>query len=207
MARYSIMPQKTSVQVSMVFAMRRLWLWLLASCMALPAFADEANEWLRVHNEYRAIHGVAPLSWSKGLAAEAQVYAETCPKGHSKTTHGENLAMSSGHLTPAHVVRLWYEEVSLYNYKDPQFSPKTGHFTQVVWQGSQELGCGLTTSCPGRMSHIWVCHYDPPGNVQGAFDGNVLPAEDPVPLPAVSNPAAARPASKRPEQKVPSFLD
>lgn len=180
---------------------------ILLSLVALPALASEAEEWLSVHNQYRALHQVVPLRWSQSLADEASAYARTCPKGHSKTSHGENLAMSSGFLSPTQVVRLWYEEVSLYDHAKPVFSPKTGHFTQVVWQGTQELGCGKVTDCPGRMSHIWVCHYDPPGNVQGVFDGNVLPSTG-APPPPPPGKAQPRPqASKRPQQKMPSFLD
>lgn len=179
----------------------------LAFMPTSPLLANEADEWLKVHNQYRALHQVAPLRWSDALAAEALAYARTCPKGHSKTANGENLAMSSGPLTPTQVVKLWYEEVSLYDYSKPTFSPRTGHFTQVVWQGSQELGCGLVTDCKGRMSHIWVCHYNPPGNVQGVFDGNVLPAEGGMPQATAEAAAPQKPASKRPEQKTPSFLD
>lgn len=177
--------------------------------------ADEAAEWLARHNEYRALHGAAPLRWSETLAAGAKAYAKTCPTGHSKTTYGENLAMSSASLTPGRVMQLWYDEVSLFDYANPQFSPKTGHFTQIIWQGSQELGCGTATSCPGRMSHIWVCHYNPPGNVQGTFADNLRPASGALAGPGSISDVGAAPApptlkaEKRPAaiQKAPSFLD
>ena len=39
-----------------------------------------------------------------------------------------------------------------------------GHYTQVVWERSRRLGCGVAT-CGG--SSVWVCNYDPPGNVLG----------------------------------------
>jgi hypothetical protein len=50
---------------------------------------------------------------------------------------------------------------------------ETGHFTQVVWRQTTQLGCGVST-CRGM--DIWVCEYDPPGNVQGHYRQNVLPA-------------------------------
>ena len=54
-----------------------------------------------------------------------------------------------------------------------------GHFTQVVWAGTENLGCAVST-CPeggpdpGRK--IYVCNYDPPGNWRGEFEANVFPA-------------------------------
>lgn len=38
-----------------------------------------------------------------------------------------------------------------------------GHYTQVVWRDSERLGCGVG-DCTGG-GEIWVCNYDPPGNV------------------------------------------
>jgi pathogenesis-related protein 1 len=38
----------------------------------------------------------------------------------------------------------------------------------VVWRGSNEIGCGVS-SCPlfGTTGLLWVCNYDPPGNIIG----------------------------------------
>ena len=36
-----------------------------------------------------------------------------------------------------------------------------GHFTQLVWKGSTQIGCGVA-SCGGQ--NFWVCRYSPPGN-------------------------------------------
>ena len=57
-----------------------------------------------------------------------------------------------------------------YNYRKPGFSMGTGHFTQVGWKGSTKLGCG-SAKCKGMT--IWVCTYDPPGNMRGDFPDNV----------------------------------
>jgi pathogenesis-related protein 1 len=39
-----------------------------------------------------------------------------------------------------------------------------GHYTQVVWRNTKEIGCGKA-ECGDRA--IVVCNYDPPGNVMG----------------------------------------
>ena len=42
-----------------------------------------------------------------------------------------------------------------------------GHYTQVVWAASLELGCGLS-SCPGlAYGSTIVCNYGPGGNDGG----------------------------------------
>ena len=50
-----------------------------------------------------------------------------------------------------------------------------GHFTQVVWKSSKELGVGKATSRSGRI--YVVANYYPPGNYQGQFAQNVLPPQ------------------------------
>ena len=52
------------------------------------------------------------------------------------------------------------------------FSMKTGHFTQVVWRGTTAVGCGRS-QCNGL--DVWICQYDPPGNVEGQYRDNVRP--------------------------------
>jgi len=43
-----------------------------------------------------------------------------------------------------------------------------GHYTQVVWRGSTELGCGVATCKNGALTEdIWICNYAPAGNFIG----------------------------------------
>ncbi|KAI8469403.1 MAG: CAP domain-containing protein [Monoraphidium minutum] len=46
------------------------------------------------------------------------------------------------------------------------------HFTQIVWKGSTQLGCGFASGCK-----MLVCRYSPPGNMIGSFGANVSPAQ------------------------------
>lgn len=57
-------------------------------------------------------------------------------------------------------------------HKEPT-TLKTGHFTQIVWRESRELGVGMARNRAGEV--FIVANYDPPGNYIGSFKKNVLP--------------------------------
>ena len=132
------------------------------------------------HNQHRADHCAPPLQWSAELAAVAQSWADSlkqagCAFEHSKQSpYGENLSFfaPAGSSRPDDVATGWYNEVSAYDFTKGEFGFDTGHFTQVVWRGTKSLGCGQS-ECNG--GELWVCNYDPPGNMAGAFKQNVRP--------------------------------
>ena len=67
---------------------------------------------------------------------------------------------------------MWYDEVAMYNFTQPGFSSATGHFTQVVWKATTQVGCGVAMSNDGGV--YGVCQYTPPGNYNNEFVQNVL---------------------------------
>ena len=155
--------------------------WLLVICIAAslaeakgPAIDSKAL--VDAHNKLRARHCAPPLKWSTKVAASAQKWADQlhargCGLVHSGGAYGENLAAgTAGTLDAAAIVGMWYDEGKRYSFGSGGFSMKTGHFTQVVWRGTKELGCGRA-SCKGL--DVWVCQYDPPGNVEGQYKQNV----------------------------------
>jgi uncharacterized protein YkwD len=143
-----------------------------------PAATSEAQQLVDAHNRVRALHCAAPLTWSPKLAQVAQSWANAlrdkgCAFGHSGGQYGENLAAgTTGMMGPEAVVQMWYEEVKDYKFPDGGFSMQTGHFTQVVWRGTRQVGCGKS-QCKGM--DIWVCNYDPAGNWDGQYRDNVKP--------------------------------
>lgn len=52
----------------------------------------------------------------------------------------------------------------------------SGHFSQVVWKGSEDIGVGKAKTKDGAI--IVVCNYFPAGNVVGSYRENVSPAGD-----------------------------
>ncbi len=61
----------------------------------------------------------------------------------------------------------------MHNYGVNQFVYQTGHFTQVVWKKSAELGIAKAVSRSGKC--YISGNYYPPGNYQGQFVENVRP--------------------------------
>ncbi len=158
-------------------------------------YADplEADAMLLAHNEWRAKEGVAPMAWSMTLQDKASQWAahlqttNACGMKHSGA--GENLYWASpqktanakdaqGHwiwqnslqaIKPADVVASWGSEKQWYNYATNQCNAPAGkacgHYTQVVWRASTEVGCAKAVCAD--FSQVWVCNYAPAGNVVG----------------------------------------
>ncbi len=141
--------------------------------------ADPMRALLDAHNRLRGRHCAPPLRWSADLARVAQRWADTlvargCAFEHSGGRYGENLAAGTeGALGPDDVVQMWYRESRSYRFSNGRFSMATGHFTQLVWFATRAVGCG-TRTC--NAMRLWVCNYDPPGNVEGEYAANVRPA-------------------------------
>ena len=139
-----------------------------------------AQQYLDAHNKHRAKHCAPPLTWSPKLADLAQKWAnhlrDHCGtlEHSSGTKYGENLAAGSiGALDPTSTVDYWYDEIKKYKFPNGGFSMTTGHLTQLLWRSTRQVGCAQAT-CKGL--EVFVCEYDPPGNVDGEYRTEVLPS-------------------------------
>jgi pathogenesis-related protein 1 len=125
---------------------------------------------LDAHNVIRARVGVPPLVWSARIAEVARDWANhlitTGAFGHRPDNrYGENIySISNGSASPAQVVGYWAEEARGYDIQRNTCSGVCGHYTQIVWWKTQAVGCAVAGD--GRRE-VWVCNYDPPGNVIG----------------------------------------
>ena len=144
-------------------------------------------EWkgnLRQHNCARktvvpgASPAIAPLRWSTSIATTAQNYANQCIWQHSGTPGlGENLyAAAPWSTAQTTAANSWASESIYYNYAANTCAggQQCGHYTQMVWRDSSQVGCGIrncSTGTPfGSKFPNWtivVCNYSPPGNYSG----------------------------------------
>eukprot|EP00916_Digyalum_oweni_P019550 GHVL01032535.1.p1 GENE.GHVL01032535.1~~GHVL01032535.1.p1 ORF type:complete len:247 (+),score=27.83 GHVL01032535.1:74-814(+) len=145
---------------------------------------DFHKDCLQAHNEKRKLHGADKLKLASDLSKHAQQWAEDlaaagkfehsrCQVGGDRV--GENIACSwaspiGADYTGDEVVDQWYSEIKKHDYSSDG-AMSSGHFTQVVWKGSKELGVGKAKDGKGKC--IVVCNYRPAGNMIGDYKANV----------------------------------
>ena len=150
---------------------------------------------LKRHNYYRKHHQVGPMYLTAKLNEYSQKYAETLAEQNvmEHSTHdqlykiygdwtGENLytywtSVSNLTLTGADAVDSWYKEIFDYDFKkcDTKNGKAIGHFTQLVWKGSTQLGIGVAKN---KQNNVYVvANYHKGGNVVGNYPQNVFVAK------------------------------
>ena len=142
------------------------------------------SEILTDHNYHRKRHQVDILSRNSEIENVAQAYSEHLSSIekliHSDNKYGENLyycyASNGICVTGTKASQSWYNEVWQYDFNNPKFTSGTGHFTQLVWKGSKEIGCGA--ACNSNNKCYVTCNYYPAGNVMGYFANNVFPLKE-----------------------------
>lgn len=129
-----------------------------------------AREMMGAHNAVRAKLGLPPLAWSDSLAERSQQWAEALIHRGEFTprrdgVYGENLFEIMGDTAaPSDAVNAWASEAKDYNAETNTCSHRCGHYTQLVWRDTKYVGCGVAGN--GKRQ-VWVCNYDPAGNVSG----------------------------------------
>jgi hypothetical protein len=131
----------------------------------------------------RARAGVSPpaatmprLVWDSRLETIAQAWVNTCtdvaaPAGmldHNPDRSrgypvyvGENIAASSGLITPEKAVDLWVSEAADYDFRSDRCNGVCGHYKQVVNAATTAVGCARS-ACPRlRFSSTLVCDFAP----------------------------------------------
>ncbi len=156
---------------------------IAAASLPQAARAERTNPFaerlLNAHNAERSQMGVPPLKWSPKLAGEAQQWAKYLA-GQGRMIHadrnqranaGENLWMgSAGDYSAEFMVGAFAAEKRHFrNGTFPNISRTgqwrdVGHYSQVIWRGTQEVGCAVAR---GARDDFLVCRYWPAGNFYG----------------------------------------
>jgi uncharacterized protein YkwD len=168
--------------------MKRIIVPLALFCLIAPYAAAqtgsalsqaEAQQALDYHNKVRKDVGTKPLTWSTELAAYAQEWADKLARNNCAFEHrtGENRVKSYGEnifwgssasaYNAVSACESWYREIDQYVHgelTDDNWSV-AGHYTQMVWYSTQEVGIGSATCDNGAV--IIVANYNPPGNYIG----------------------------------------
>jgi len=165
---------------------------LLFSSLSIQAGDVVPADMLAAHNSYRAATGSPALKWSDSLQTKAQNWADKleaqgCSMSHSGP--GENLYYASAKKSATSkdssgnwifelsvqaiddktVTDSWGSENQWFDYSNNKCNAPAGrscgHYTQVVWKSTTEVGCGNAVC--GDSSQVWVCNYSPAGNMAG----------------------------------------
>jgi len=125
------------------------------------------------------------LTWNEDLAKVAQQWADQCIFEHDQMdqraisddlTVGQNIyidfspKLDESTVPIENAIEGWYNEVKDYNGPVDAyvFTHATGHFTQLVWAETSEVGCGYTIwKEDDKWSRMIVCNYADAGNWEG----------------------------------------
>ena len=140
---------------------------------------------LEVHNCARktvdpsASTPIQSLTWDATVASTAQTWANGCTYAHGDNAGlGQNIYAAAGSTpTLSDATNAWVSEEPYYTYSSNTCAAGQvcGHYTQVVWSTTTQLGCGqayCTTGSPFSGFPNWyfiVCDYNPPGNYVGLW--------------------------------------
>ncbi len=161
-----------------------LVVWVHTASAGLTRSQEKAI--LNQHNKFRSkekrASNMMKLVWSKDLARKAQNWADNCVMGHNPDHSsadwdwvGENMAFAT-YTNPLEMLSMWEGEKAIFDYNSNRCSPdprnvllrSCGHYTQMIWGDTKEVGCGFTTNCRNsNMPSRLVCNYGEGGNWRG----------------------------------------
>ncbi|CEF66132.1 CAP domain-containing protein [Strongyloides ratti] len=137
--------------------------------------------YLKETNRFRTIHAVPNLILNSVIEKRAQLWAESLAKKgicksasgmcHEKdSAYGENIAVVT-HQYIQYPISIWYNEIKYFNFTSFKLIPSVLHFTQLIWKGTKQMGCGISRD--KNTKYFIVCKYHPPGNIKGLARWNV----------------------------------
>lgn len=145
----------------------------LAASQGPPSLSNFSKECLSAHNYYRKMLNLAPYTWDSAIEQKAQHWADQlASKNEFKHSgSGENLYQTTnGDFSCKAAVKAWFEEYKHYNGEPIGKGDfhAYGHFTQVIWPTTGNIGCGFKKYASGSgQKQTVVCQYSPAGNILG----------------------------------------
>ena len=135
---------------------------------------------LSKHNELRKKHNSPELILNEKLNEMAQEYAKILlEKNNKQNNHinlynnkicGENIFLSI-EKTPEDMFNKWVKEADYFNFNLHQYQKDSGHFTQMIWKETKEVGFGFEFTEDKKFCGVAL--YFPCGNVLGEFKNNI----------------------------------
>ncbi|RZC22658.1 cysteine-rich secretory protein 2-like [Asbolus verrucosus] len=124
------------------------------------------------------------MRWHRGAARAAQKWSDQClVLTHDNITGrhidnygacGQNIFIASDKVPWFFAIKTWYLEKDNFTYGSRNNDIHVvGHYTQMVWATTHEVGCGLSKcviksgNAAGKTFYNYICNYCPIGNRPG----------------------------------------
>ncbi|XP_042878719.1 unconventional myosin-XVI-like [Penaeus japonicus] len=129
---------------------------------------------------------IRELKWNDELAQVAQAWMNQCTFAHDCSdcrkicsrdyAVGQNLytfwtsELNENSIMWTEAIQSWYDEVKdmpasiVSSFGNAPSGKVIGHYTQVVWADSYEVGCGAVHFADSGTRKIYGCNYGPSGN-------------------------------------------
>ncbi|KAK8745572.1 hypothetical protein OTU49_000268 [Cherax quadricarinatus] len=144
-----------------------------------PARQHIKKRLVQFHNFFRSkvkppASNMLAMSWSAAAAVDAQRWADSCQllvhdNDTGRTvqefgTCGQNIFVATHQVPWFFAVKTWWLEKDNFTYggsKNDLFV--VGHYTQMVWHASHQMGCGLAHCAHAKPKpfYNYVCNYCP----------------------------------------------
>ena len=142
---------------------------------------------LNKHNILRSNHETQKLKLNNKLNEMAQTFAEKCAASSDGEIYcldlyendengeyemiGQNIAVIKNNNNVLDICQKWYNEKYNYNFDSNKYIDKTGHFTQMIWKNTTDIGIGYKESQDGIK--YFIVYYYPAGNIFNKYKENV----------------------------------
>ncbi|XP_045621088.1 cysteine-rich secretory protein 2 isoform X2 [Procambarus clarkii] len=147
-----------------------------------PAKHSIQRKLVQFHNFFRSkvkppASNMLAMSWSAAAALGAQRWADACQllvhdNATGRTVHefgacGQNIFVATHQVPWFFAVKTWWLEKDNFTYGGRKNDLEVvGHYTQMVWHSSHQVGCGLAfcALATPKPFYNYVCNYCPIGN-------------------------------------------
>ena len=139
-------------------------------------YNHNTNLVLHYHNIFREKHNTEKLTFSTELYLKAKSKLLQMEKNNFNYNSiddddddndiGENLFITEKNKDIDIIIKeaceTWYNEKNNYNFNLNQYQKETGHFTQMIWKNTKEIGSGYLEDKNGQAYFLVL--YSPIGN-------------------------------------------
>ena len=147
-------------------------------------FYNYKDQMLNCHNELRKKHNAQELTENEDLSEMAETTAKEIIENENKYEYqdniynsmyvGENIIITNS-KNAEDIFNLMLKEGKNYDFNSNNFSKETGHFTQMIWKETTDIGFGFWENKNKNDANKYcsVILYYPTGNVLGEFSKNI----------------------------------